>query len=279
MSPPPPRHERGHASHEAQTLSGWRSRCQTAVKGPCVPVCSEFEFEHELRSTLRRAAGVAVRSDAREGMSPPGDDANAWRAQLVPRVVDVVPAPWAVEAFKVVCIKDGVPLSVYDGTTKYRISTTVMQRVVDDHRGGIYVYRTLEECMRAASRLFPSSSALLREPRAVVRLRAWMEDRYELPAKYDHGKEAYTYVHVLSVMPMPPSWEFAEVAGGRRASLPSRLAGARPGIVGDRAKHELWQHRHRIDRRDVSLARRQAETMRLEEEIAGMEQQLRSFKG
>lgn len=99
------------------------------------------------------------------------DESNAWRAQLLPRVVAVRPPSWAVKAYKMVCLKDGVPVSVFDGTTEYRLGQTVMQRAADQHRGGLYVYRSLERCLARARKLFPKKSALLKGPRAVLRVR------------------------------------------------------------------------------------------------------------
>lgn len=62
-------------------------------------------------------------------------------------------------------------MSVFDGVTEYRTGTTVMQRIVDGHRGGLYVYRSLEQCLQRARAIFPADSALLGSERAVLKVR------------------------------------------------------------------------------------------------------------
>ena len=114
---------------------------------------SAYQFEQDLRDSLRRAASSAIgRADADtdSGSRP------AYPYQLVPTPVDASPPPWAKKAFKIASLRpDGVPVSVYDGVTEYRIGATLMQRARPGHSGGLYVFRTLPECMAKAAKAFP----------------------------------------------------------------------------------------------------------------------------
>ena len=72
--------------------------------------------------------------------------------------------------YKAVAVaEDGRWLSIYDGTTEYRIGKTLAQRTRQDHRGGYYAYATREEAKHAA---VPRSSALFDAERVILRVRA-----------------------------------------------------------------------------------------------------------
>lgn len=74
------------------------------------------------------------------------------------------------EFFKSVArAEDGRLLSIFDGTTEYRIGETLVQRVGRNHEGGYYVRRTPEGALAAD---VPSNSALADAERVVVKVRA-----------------------------------------------------------------------------------------------------------
>jgi hypothetical protein len=96
--------------------------------------------------------------------------------------------------YKAVAVVDGRFLSIYDGTTEYRIGETVAQRPRQGHRGGIYVYPSLEAAAHAS---VPADSALADAPRAILRVRA--EGIY---CRYDN-KLAFGRVTPLEVAAAP----------------------------------------------------------------------------
>jgi hypothetical protein len=126
------------------------------------------------------------------------------------------PAPRAksepVEMYKLVAVKDGKYLSIYDGTTEYVIGTTLVQRVRKDHGGGYYAHPTVEG---ARNTLFPSNRALMDYGEtAVLRVRcegARLEYRcncYECVnsvycglAPFHESKWAFTRITPLEVLP------------------------------------------------------------------------------
>jgi hypothetical protein len=57
---------------------------------------------------------------------------------------------------QVVAVVHGVPLSIYDGETEYRVGQTVMHPHGDDHAGGLYVSDSIEGCLRRDAHLFPA---------------------------------------------------------------------------------------------------------------------------
>jgi hypothetical protein len=93
-------------------------------------------------------------------------------------------------------------VSVYDGVTEYAPGTTVCHPSRPDHKGGLYVSKTIEGCLRRDRDLFPERSALLHFPRAVARARCWNPDRADDPVFYG-SKLAFTCVHVDEILPYP----------------------------------------------------------------------------
>lgn len=74
------------------------------------------------------------------------------------------------EYYKAVArLDDGRLVSIYDGTTEYRIGETLVQPVRTGHGGGYYVRRTAEGAAEAS---VPATSALIGAPRVVVKVRA-----------------------------------------------------------------------------------------------------------
>lgn len=76
---------------------------------------------------------------------------------------------FSAELFKAVAVQDGQFLSIYDGTTEYRLGETRVQRVRREHDGGYYAYET-PDAARAAD--VPSRSVLADAPRAILRVAA-----------------------------------------------------------------------------------------------------------
>lgn len=67
--------------------------------------------------------------------------------------------------YKAVALHEGVMLSIYDGSTEYRIGHTLEQLAVRGHRGGYYVYASLKAALSAE---VPLSSVLYDAPRVLL---------------------------------------------------------------------------------------------------------------
>lgn len=176
-----------------------------------------------------------------------------------PQPSRTAPPSWAKVFYKSVAVVDGKHVSVFDGVTEYRVGHTLFQPHSPDHGGGLYVYRTQEACLRADAETFPSSSAMLQQPRALARVLAWNELRETEPIRYGE-KLAFEYLHVQAFLPYPVSWQRDGVAAVRRE------------ISEEGARLNERQERRRVD-----LRRTQAATLALEEEVQAMEQRLRSL--
>jgi len=72
------------------------------------------------------------------------------------------------QGYKVVAVKDGKYLSLYDGVTEYKIGERLEQATKRDHQGGYYVLGNIEDCNggniplphNAALRLWPHRAIL-----------------------------------------------------------------------------------------------------------------------
>ena len=124
-------------------------------------------------------------------------------------------------------------VSVYDGVTEYAPGTTVCHPSRPDHKGGLYVSKTIEGCLRRDRDLFPERSALLHFPRAVARARCWNPDRADHPVFYG-SKLAFTCVHVDEILPYPTTWSASDASEASEAEA-SRKSNASP----DANAHEL----------------------------------------
>jgi hypothetical protein len=92
--------------------------------------------------------------------------------------------------YKAVAVsEDGRLLSIFDGSTEYRIGETLQQRARREHGGGYYVYETPEQ---AAAASVPNNSALRTTPRA--------EGQF---CRYDNGKLSFSRVTPLEIVPTP----------------------------------------------------------------------------
>ena len=205
-------------------------------------------------------------------------------------------------------------VSVYDGVTEYAPGTTVCHPSRPDHKGGLYVSKTIEGCLRRDRDLFPERSALLHFPRAVARARCWNPDRADDPVFYG-SKLAFTCVHVDEILPYPTTWgagdaseaSEAEASRKRNASpdanahkLSYELSGSPParsppstrsppsaalsasrsparaasGSPGRSPSPSSGKDAARAERQSESLLKAQAETVRLEAEVRAMERRL-----
>lgn len=44
---------------------------------------------------------------------------------------------------QIVAVVEGLPTSIYDGTTVFPLGRTVFHQAEEDHKGGLYCYRTV----------------------------------------------------------------------------------------------------------------------------------------
>ncbi|KAG2434232.1 hypothetical protein HXX76_007957 [Chlamydomonas incerta] len=190
-------------------------------------------------------------------------------APAAPMLLDAVGPPvYARRMYKLVALDaDGVPTSIYDGATKYYPGVTVFNNAQPDHCGGLYVYPSYEECLRAGARGFPRASRLAHAPRAIAVVLAWNHDGSRLPVSYG-AKKAYSYLQLADLLPLPPTWAVTSAAATADMAQGSPGASASP------------RPRRPITLRSQpgtpeSVAKAQANTIRLELEVADMEQQLR----
>lgn len=97
--------------------------------------------------------------------------------------------------FKEVAITpEGKMVSIYDGETEYVLGKEMRQRALQDHKGGFYVYKTVDEAMFAG---FPVKSKADMLPRGCIRVRA--EGSY---CRY-LNKLAFSRVTPLEIVDLP----------------------------------------------------------------------------
>eukprot|EP00802_Teleaulax_amphioxeia_P024931 Tamp_25708.p1 GENE.Tamp_25708~~Tamp_25708.p1 ORF type:complete len:173 (-),score=31.80 Tamp_25708:360-878(-) len=76
------------------------------------------------------------------------------------------------QCFKLVAIDDeGRYVSIYDGTTEYKVGETITQEVRAGHKGGFYVCDSILDLLKLGP--LPSRSAMIEAPWAVVELVGW----------------------------------------------------------------------------------------------------------
>ncbi|GAX82722.1 hypothetical protein CEUSTIGMA_g10148.t1 [Chlamydomonas eustigma] len=214
--------------------------------------------------------------------------------------------------YKVVAMLEGVATSIYDGTTIYPVGHTVHHPVAPNHRGGLYCYHTVEECLARDDVTFPRECALLGAPRAILQVLAWNCPDVLVPVTY--GKKiAFSHLHVRTIIPMPSSWT-AMRAGEATMHLPDAMTASTSSTDGGSGRTVLT-HAQLIStpttqdicdqpvtrssnssagpegvqniaaRPSVArpssarVARSQARTIELELEVSAMEDQLRRARG
>lgn len=76
------------------------------------------------------------------------------------------------QCFKLVAIdSEGRYVSIFDGTTEYKIGETITQEVRAGHKGGLYVCESILDLLKLGP--LPSKSAMMQAPWAVVEMVGW----------------------------------------------------------------------------------------------------------
>lgn len=210
------------------------------------------ELREDIARELARGAGASPGAGGRAPPPPPPAEVRGPGA---------APPRHAKAFWKAVALVNGVPTSVYDGVTEYPLGATVHQAARPGHRAGLYVYRTVEECLKADRDTFPAASALGTAPRALLQVLAWEAAWADEPVRYG-AKLAFSYVRGVELAPYPTSWERPL----RYTEPPARAEGGRD--VGGRP---ALRRQH--------LVATQAATLSLEREVRAMEENLRAARG
>jgi len=71
------------------------------------------------------------------------------------------------EGYKVVAVENGKYLSLFDGTTEYKVGERVVQTAKRGHKGGLYVFENFSDCMEGDVAL-PSNAALKYCPQRAI---------------------------------------------------------------------------------------------------------------
>lgn len=96
------------------------------------------------------------------------------------------------EYYKEVAVVDGRYYSIFDGATEYQIGVRLTQSAMPNHKGGFYVYKTVEE---AGDVSVPRGSKLKDAPRAMLKL--YCSGNY---CKYNNGKISFSEVTPTEVI-------------------------------------------------------------------------------
>lgn len=101
------------------------------------------------------------------------------------------------KAYKMVEVRDGRFLSLYDNQVEYALGRRMAQRAEEDHEGGYYAYRVLKSLRRAydEGELVPSSCWTGVSQVAILEVEIGGNT-----VIYDNGKYAATYLRPLSVV-------------------------------------------------------------------------------
>lgn len=76
------------------------------------------------------------------------------------------------QCFKLVAMdSEGRYVSIFDGTTEYKIGETITQEVRAGHKGGLYVCESILDLLKLGP--LPSKSAMMQAPWAVVEMVGW----------------------------------------------------------------------------------------------------------
>ena len=259
-------------------------------------VAAAADAAEALLSALRRASADA------DALPPPAAPAPAMPPLLAfalpsvepreppepedprPRQSDVAPPASAREFYKVVAVQGGGHggdhrperfVSVYDGVTEYRLGETVRSALSSSHGGGLYVSRTIAECVSRDADGFPASSALVDAARrAILRVVAWNSDAAQPPVRYGR-KLAFEFVQPVETLPYPSTWRpgYYDRAA---APVPVRLSANEEaeGVLRPRTQIRLEEAaaaQGGAQQRRVRLLAAQAATVALEEDVRRLE--------
>lgn len=110
-------------------------------------------------------------------------------------------------------------LSIYDGTTQYRIGVDLHQPMNEDDLGetcgGFFCYANVAEVFSA---IVPSSSALKHAPRAVIKCLGWGTRR-----RFPNGKVAVEHLRPLSIHDFPRDFLSAPPPADTTQAAPDRV--------------------------------------------------------
>jgi len=116
------------------------------VKVPAVsdPSCEDVRFDRVAEEIAEKAITHSRRGN--------------WQ-QRVAEAFGLDPNQIEYEGYKVVAVENGKYLSLFDGTTEYKVGERVVQTAKRGHKGGFYVFENFEDCMEGDVAL-PSNAAL-----------------------------------------------------------------------------------------------------------------------
>mmetsp|Transcript_1214 Transcript_1214/g.2995 ORF Transcript_1214/g.2995 Transcript_1214/m.2995 type:complete len:111 (-) Transcript_1214:197-529(-) len=101
--------------------------------------------------------------------------------------------------YKQVAVIFGKYFSIYDASVEYVIGETVTCPAQPGHKGGLYVYLSATEAVKAKLPMKSGGSFLA--PRTILKVRAW-GDKIEYP----NGKLAFSNIHPVRDMGMPQGY-------------------------------------------------------------------------
>lgn len=111
--------------------------------------------------------------------------------------------------YKLVAKVFGKYKSIFDGKTEYQLGAEMFQQAKDNHKGGYYVYRTINEVIFAD--IPYSKGGLYYAPRTILKCLCWGDF-----IEYDNGKIAYSHICPVQDMGMPRGY-ISTKAGLREA--------------------------------------------------------------
>lgn len=98
--------------------------------------------------------------------------------------------------YKTVAKTLGNYFSIYDGKTKYEIGKTLREEAKPDHKGGYYVYATVDQAVFADIAFH--KGGLYFAPWTILKCACWGER-----ITYENGKLAFEFIMPLYDMGMP----------------------------------------------------------------------------
>ena len=141
-----------------------------------------------------------------------------------------------IQCFKFVAIDDaGRFVSIFNGTTEYKVGQTVSQEVRAGHKSGLYVCESILDLLKVGP--LPSRSAMARAPWAVMEGVAWGSKlRYN---ELGSSKVAITHIVPMKFVDFPDSAKrrFFQRCRRQHASAAQQREGGRQ--VGERAPLSL----------------------------------------
>lgn len=116
------------------------------------PDCENFYFEQVAEEISERAITHTLRGN--------------WQKKVA-KEFGLDPKQITYQGYKVVAVKDGKYLSLYDGKTEYRLGERLEETAKRGHQGGYYVMESLIDCMEGDIPL-PANAVLQRWPHRAI---------------------------------------------------------------------------------------------------------------